>query len=182
MISLNLEKFFKLKGAFSFKKYNSIFLLKTLLKIFLIGHIHLKDYFAKYFFNINHYNFFNIISNFDKKINTFKRIYTNIKSLADFGEKKGDYNDISYQVLKNKQSLFSENLIKKTNCGFRLFFFFYNKRGRKTFLKYLYNYNFIIDRFLFFTGSFTFKWVNGVATLLMLLGVLMTITGEIMCV
>ena len=46
----------------------------------------------------------------------------------------------------------------------------------------MYNYNFIVDRFLFFTGSFTFKWVNGVATLLMILGVLMAVTGEIMCV
>lgn len=39
----------------------------------------------------------------------------------------------------------------------------------------------MVDRFLFFTGSVTFKWVNGVATLLMLISLQMAVSGELMC-
>jgi quinol-cytochrome oxidoreductase complex cytochrome b subunit len=46
----------------------------------------------------------------------------------------------------------------------------------------LFNLSYFIDRFLFFTGATTFKWVNGVATLLLLLSVLMAVSGELICI
>ena len=45
----------------------------------------------------------------------------------------------------------------------------------------MFNFKFFIDRILFFTGAFTFKWANGVATLLMLIALFMGATGELMC-
>ncbi len=46
----------------------------------------------------------------------------------------------------------------------------------------MFNLNYFLDRFLFFTGSTTFKWANGVATLLLLLSVLMSLSGELICI
>jgi len=46
----------------------------------------------------------------------------------------------------------------------------------------LFNFKFFIDRFLFFTGAYTFKWANGVATLLMFLALMMAVSGEVMCI
>ncbi len=45
----------------------------------------------------------------------------------------------------------------------------------------MFNFKFFVDRVLFFTGAFTFKWVNGVATLLMLVALMMGVSGELMC-
>lgn len=46
----------------------------------------------------------------------------------------------------------------------------------------MFNFKFFIDRFLFFTGAYTFKWANGVATLLMFLALMMAVSGEVMCI
>jgi len=43
------------------------------------------------------------------------------------------------------------------------------------------NYVYFIDRILFFSGALTFKWINGVATLLILSSTVMAITGELIC-
>ena len=43
------------------------------------------------------------------------------------------------------------------------------------------NYFYFFDRVLFFSGSLTFKWINGVATLLIIASATMAITGELIC-
>ena len=122
------------KGTYYFRSCSSGFLLLSFSRVISRPMSGLSEYFCKYFFSHWKNPRLKVISSFDKKINTFKSIFTSTKILKNFEEKGGVYafNERGSLVLNSQ--FISESIFKKPTVGFRLFFFFFNKKGRLNYI------------------------------------------------